>query len=69
MEELIQIILNDNDIKEQIKVLLVKHGYYKQARDLSEQSSIIIDLEEINKPKQLSKKEIVLLNNNLKTKI
>lgn len=45
MKEVLEAILNNENLKEEVKVLLVKHGYYKEARDLKDYKSLtVIDL-------------------------
>ena len=44
MKEVIEVILNNHNLREEVKVLLVKHGYYREARDLRDYEKVV-DLE------------------------
>lgn len=66
MENILKVILENENLKEELKVLLVKHGYYKEARYLRDFKSLnIIDIEKIKTPKELSPAEIEIFKNNL----
>lgn len=51
MEKVLKVICENENLKEEIKVLLVKYGYYKEARELRGFKSFnVIDLGVSKKP-------------------
>lgn len=45
MKTVIEAILKNENLKEDVKILLVKYGYFKEARDLRDYKNLtIIDL-------------------------